>query len=490
MKKKLTDKERSLFGVVDRLIRANPFSDERVAVNRHLVGHDRITGEWLEENRVSAMLAAMRRRGASVHAEYEAEDSYLLQSAVLFCAYHQVITAMDDHIREQEQAGDTCCPVPFAERAVDGLAAYGFSRQEATRYLGLFYQLRRAYHFISTGLLGESDCMRALRCSLWDQVFTRNVRLYEQYLWERMEDFSVLFLGATGTGKGAAAAAVGRSGFIPYDERKGCFKQSFTEAFVSTNLSEFTASLVESEVFGHKRGAFTGAVADHHGVLSRCSRYGAVFLDEIGDVPLPVQIKLLRVMQDRTFSPVGSHRKHRFHGRVLAATNQSIDTLLADGRFREDFYYRLCSDRVALPSLRQRIDESADELRLLTGHILARLCGPRGGDLLDQVHTQLMTDLPANYPWHGNVRELEQAVRRVLLRGSYHPGTASSGSEGDGFAALAGAGGFNARELVAAYCAHLHDQLGSYGAVARRTQLDWRTVKKHVQSVERGEDVA
>jgi len=199
-------------------------------------------------------------------------------------------------------------------------------------------------------------------------------------------------------------------------------------------------------------------------------------------VPLPVQIKLLRVMQDRTFTPVGSRAQQRFHGRVLAATNQSIDALVADGRFREDFYYRLCSDRVMLPSLRQRMDEAPGELRLMVGHILGRLCGRRGAELVEQVHERLTAELPPDYPWHGNVRELEQAVRRVLLRGNYRPTTAREEGPGGGFAAHAAAGRFNARELVCAYCAHLYDQLGSYGAVARRTQLDWRTVKKYVQA--------
>jgi transcriptional regulator with GAF, ATPase, and Fis domain len=104
-------------------------------------------------------------------------------------------------------------------------------------------------------------------------------------------------------------------------------KQSFTRGFVPLNLSQYPETLIESELFGHKKGAFTGAVEAHEGVFSRCSPHGEIFLDEIGDVSTHLQIKLLQVLQERTFSPVGSHEKLRFRGRVIAATNQSLDAL-------------------------------------------------------------------------------------------------------------------------------------------------------------------
>src|SRR5678815_4546992 len=197
--------------------------------------------------------------------------------------------------------------------------------------------------------------MKELRRQLWQNVFTHDMRRYERHLWNRMEDFSTMLLGETGTGKGAAAAAIGRSGFIPFDEKHRCFAESFTRSFISLNLSQFPETLIESELFGHCKGAFTGAVEAHEGVFTRCSPHGAIFLDEIGDVSVPIQIKLLQVLQERTFCPVGSHEPLRFRGRVIAATNRSLDSLRKRDLFRQDFFYRLCSDMIEVPPLRLRL---------------------------------------------------------------------------------------------------------------------------------------
>ena len=111
-----------------------------------------------------------------------------------------------------------------------------------------------------------------------------------------MEDFSTIILGKTGTGKGMAAAAIGRSGHIPFNEKKGCFSDSFARTFLSINLSQYSEHLIESELFGHSKGAFTGAIGDHLGVFSRCSPHGAILLDEIGEISTTIQIKLLNLL--------------------------------------------------------------------------------------------------------------------------------------------------------------------------------------------------
>lgn len=288
-----------------------------------------------------------------------------------------------------------------------------------------------------------------------------------------------MLLGETGTGKGAASAAIGRSGYIPFDEKRNCFKESFAENFISLNLSQFPETLIESELFGHKKGAFTGAVEAHQGVLARSSPHGAIFLDEIGDVSEPIQIKLLQVLQERIFSPVGGHEKLRFQGRVIAATNKSLDKLRAENLFRDDFFYRLCSDLIVLPPLRQRLQEFPGELDLLLNHILARMTGEYAADLAVSIREKLIATVGENYDWPGNVRELEQAVRRILLTGKYEGETRTGDLR---MRLLAGVENtsLDADQLLSMYCRLLYGRHKTFEEVARRTNLDPRTVKKYL----------
>ena len=184
----------------------------------------------------------------------------------------------------------------------------------------------------------------------------------------------------------------------------------------------------------------------HEGVFQRCSAYGSLFLDEIGEVSVPVQIKLLNVLQNREFTPVGAHQSERFSGRVIAATNQSIETLRRDGRFRDDFFYRLCSDVIEVPPLRVRLDQSPTELEQLVSLLVERMVGTPSPEFSTQVLDGLRKDLPRDYAWPGNVRELEQAVRRVVLRGSYQP-QADTNAADDDWLERAKRGQLSAQEL-------------------------------------------
>jgi len=405
-----------------------------------------------------------------------------VQSALLFDVYYRFIGAFDRLILQQIDAGDAPCPVPFAGEVLTLLRRRGFSAEESRRFFAFFYQMRRAFHFIHHSLAGQSPSMGRFRCHLWNNVFTSDIRWYERFLWNRMEDFSTLILGETGSGKGAAAAAIGRSGFIPFDEKKGCFTESFTRNFIGLNLSQFPEMLIESELFGHKKGAFTGAVEDHPGVFARCTPHGAIFLDEIGEVSAPIQVKLLQVLQERTFSPVGSREKRRFSGRVIAATNRSLDALRKDGTFRDDFFYRLCSDIVAVPPLRQRLREDPAELDILLEHVVRRTLGEASPDLTGSVRDIIERDLGRDYSWPGNVRELEQAVRRIILTRGYRGAAAPEPSDlPENLHRAIDNESLDAQGLLAAYCAVLHQRHGTYEAVARRTGLDRRTVKKYIQ---------
>ena len=337
-----------------------------------------------------------------------------------------------------------------------------------------------------------SNAMRRLREALWAHVFTHDVRRYERFLWDRMEDFSTLLEGETGSGKGAAAAALGRSGYIAWDDASGRFEASYEALFIAVNLSEFSTSLVESELFGHRKEAFTGAVDAHQGLLARCPPHGVVFLDEVAEVSPELQVKLLRVLQDRSFTPVGDRTPRRFVGRVVAATHADLDALRAEGRFREDLFYRLCSDRVRVPSLRARLAEDPAELGRLVTRVVARIVGGPASGLAAEVLTVIESGVAPGYAWPGNVRELEQRIRKVLLTGTAQVTTASPSDAQQAHAAPSNtapwlaavqAGELDARTMLAEYCGMLYTRLGSYEEVARVTGLDRRTVKKYAQQL-------
>ena len=469
------------FKMVSEAAFSNPFSDKRIEIDRRIVGADD-TVEWhttLEPllRKLGDNLHALDRAGGVVIDRDGGDEIRAIGVSVLFHVFHRYIDRFDRLIEDQIAAGDESIRAPFAFQCLEDLTRFKIKRDDACRYVGMFYQIRRAYFFISKGLVGDSPCMKRLRSQLWDNIFTHEISWYERCLWNRMEDFSTLLLGETGTGKGAAAAAIGRSGFIPFNPNAQRFEESFTRAFVSINLSQYPEALIESELFGHRKGAFTGAIEKHDGVFSRCSPHGAIFLDEIGDVSVPIQIKLLQVLQERTFSPVGSHDKVRFKGRVIAATNKPIDALRRDGKFRDDFYYRLCSDIITVPPLRQRIRETPRELDMLTEHLLERICGK---ELRLPLLATLKSRVEKNYAWPGNVRELEQAIRRVMISGTYQGDTSKELDEHAALSDAVEAGNLSAKELVEKYCRDLYATYGNYGEVARRTGLDWRTVKKNV----------
>jgi len=486
--RKLAEQEHKLFGLVSRAAFANPFSPERVRLDLAITGQPESTPMQKRLEGVAAAVAgAVEKLRDQQRADinlYLGEDRQLVRHTLLFAAYHRLRESFDRLIEEQVRTADEPCTVSFAADALQELQYYGFTHEEACRYFALFYQMRRAYHFIEQALVGTSPSMQQLRLDLWNNVFTYDIGLYEKYLWNRMEDFSTLLLGETGTGKGAAAAAIGRSIFIPYHEKRHCFSESFTSLFIPLNLSQFSEALIESELFGHRKGAFTGAVDDHKGILEQCGQHSSIFLDEIGEVSAAVQIKLLQVLQERQFSRVGCHKKLRFQGRVIAATNRSIDELRSAGTFRDDFFYRLCSDSIVVPPLRQRLQEDPAELDSLLAHVLRRMVGSPSEELVGIARTVIRERLGRAYHWPGNVRELEQCVRRILLKRDYAGDQRAI--EADEPALLTrhiAAGTLDAQALLSRYCGFLYKKYGTFEEVARRTNLDRRTVKKYIASI-------
>ncbi len=488
---KLSEQDRQFFGLVARAAFANPFGHERQLLDGEIAETDADAPDVLPRlgARLSRRLDALCARDRGKLDEYGADDRELLRAGVLFYAFHRYLDELDQLIASEERARGPA-KVGFAKSYFQLVQTHGIVGREAVRMLELFYQIRRAHSFIRDRLVGLGPSMRRVREELWNAVFTTDIRRYERYLWNRMEDFSLLILGETGTGKGQAALAVGCSSYIPFDEARGSFLRSFVDGLVPLNLSAFPETLIESELFGHRKGAFTGAVDQHDGALARVAPYGSIFLDEIGEVSTALQVKLLRVLSERTYSEVGGHAIRRFEGRVLAATHRSIDELRAEGHMREDFFYRLCACTVTLPPLRVRIAEDPRELDALVSHITARVLGEPSTEMAEQTVDAIRNDLGDTHSFDGNVRELEQCVRRVLLTGHCGPDARRARTGQAGWLSQVERGSLSAEQLLAHYCGMLYGRTGSYVEVAQITGLDRRTVKKHVEASRKADEPA
>jgi two-component system NtrC family response regulator len=208
-------------------------------------------------------------------------------------------------------------------------------------------------------------------------------------------DVSVMLLGASGTGKELLARAVHeKSG------RKG--------AFVAINCAAIPENLLEAELFGYERGAFTGAVKSNVGKIE-LAEGGTLFLDEVGDIPLPLQVKLLRFLQERVIERIGGRAGIAVDTRIVCATHQDLDAMTADGRFREDLYYRLAEIVVKIPSLAERSGDAV----LLARHFATRFAR----ELNPAVQSLAPDAIDAidAYPWPGNVRELENRIKRAVI---------------------------------------------------------------------------
>ncbi|MGB5749937.1 MAG: sigma-54 factor interaction domain-containing protein, partial [Desulfobacterales bacterium] len=342
----------------------------------------------------------------------------------------------------------------------------------------------RAFYYIFRAIIGRSQVAANLRAMVWTSIFTHDMRRFRRSFYKRMADFTTLIIGPTGSGKELVARAVGLSRYIPFDPKSLTFKEDFSETFFPINLSALPATLVESELFGHRRGAFTGALEDRKGWLDVCPPVGTVFLDEIGELDPLIQVKLLRVIQARNFQPLGSTQTLNFKGKIVAATHRNVHQAMEQGEFRKDFYYRLCSDIITTPSLHQQIKESPEVLWDLVGYLSQREAGPEGDTVAAEVKNWIRDHLGLDYPWPGNIRELEQCVRNVMLRREYHPAGDSAAAFDDRQLAAFQEGTLSLEELCRLYCAHVYAGAGSYLETARRLKIDRRTVKRYVDAVQ------
>jgi DNA-binding NtrC family response regulator len=221
-------------------------------------------------------------------------------------------------------------------------------------------------------------------------------KVFEKISLVASSDVTVLITGESGTGKDLTARSIHRH------------SQRSKAAFIPINCPTIPEHILESELFGHKKGAFTSAFQDKTGLFQEADK-GTIFLDEIGDIGLSIQTKLLRVIQEKEIKPLGDNRVRKVDVRIIASTNQDLRAKIAQKEFREDLFYRLSVITIELPPLRDRIED----IPLLAEHLVAKNC-KKLNQPLKTISSQVM-ELLLKHPWQGNVRELENALVQGIL---------------------------------------------------------------------------
>lgn len=493
--------ERSLLRITSDLAYSNPFVPERVALERAALGADFVEGEpvWsvqVEDPdrprtnvwKIIALLEPLVER-LRQHLERvpdaPASDLALYQDAVLHVIYHHAFPHFAETI--------------FTSGKSKRLSFYSQFQAEWDRYFQIpgvslptnhdpchifacFYQLVRAFHNIFLCIIGGSLSAARLRTSVWNSIFTHDLRRYWRSIYAHMADFPTLIMGPSGTGKELVARAIALSRYVPFDAEKLVFAHDTEQDFLPINIAALPATLIESELFGHRRGAFTGALEDRKGWLETCPPSGSVFLDELGDLEFALQVKLLRVIETRTFHPLGSTASRKFQGKLIAATNRNLATDMQNRRFREDLYYRLCADVILTPPLREQVQESPEIMRDLIRYMARRVAGSEAEPLANEAEDWIRHHLPPGYAWPGNYRELEQCVRNVLIRKEYQPPESRTPSDAERLSEDLSEGRLTADELLRRYCALVYAETGSYEETARRLKLDRRTIKSRIDN--------
>jgi nitrogen regulation protein NR(I) len=266
--------------------------------------------------------------------------------------------------------------IPKLKGMIDGALALSRTMRQVVRF-----PLTGQYPDAGEGIAGNSEKMQAV---------------YKQIGQVAPSDVTVLLTGERGTGKELVARAI-------YQH-----SQRSDKPYLPVNCAAIPVDLLESELFGHERGAFTGAVHRKIGKLEQCHR-GTLFLDEVGDMPLATQAKLLRVLQDQTFERLGGNERIRVDVRLIVATNRDLPQIMADGRFRPDLYDRLNVVHIHLPPLRER----REDIPLLVDYFLHRFREDLGRNVrgIQREALQRLID----YHWPGNVRELENLLKRAVV---------------------------------------------------------------------------
>lgn len=488
-----TKSERKFAQAVSKLAFANPFLPERIELEKVALGKQfdpatRPHWSWtlddetdrpnilLLERLVLDLTTKLRAKIGSTDS-IAPDDFQLYDDLALYVVYYKTITGStaDGKSDSRVEANWHNFRKEFEYwMNIDGKKSPSYD--QAAHVFAYLRQLRRAFINIFHCVVGRSLPIAQLRARIFQSIFTHDLRRFRDTLYKSMNEVTTLVVGATGTGKELVAKAIGMSQYVPFDEKNKSFQCKSAEQFVALNLAAFTPTLIESELFGHEKGSFTGATARRIGWLESVGNCGSIFLDEIGELDLAIQVKLLRVLQNREFQRIGENKIRRFDGRFIAATNRNLMDEIGSGSFREDFYYRLCSDVIVTPNLNQQIASQKGEFEFLVDFIAHRIAPEAREDLKADVMNWYKSANMESYDWPGNMRELEQCVRNIMVHNNYTPAKMTSPAE-DTFADQFNDCALTADQVLAKYCAMAYRKHGSYEKAGAVLKMDRRTLR-------------
>lgn len=491
---------------------ANPFTQERLELERSALGEayterpvawnlnpyhtDRDPNVVAILERCEQLIPDIQHQLQKALQQQDSTKTERYVAFYLFTIFHRYLKELDVLISaDRTHTGDIRPRARFwsrfkteTEQYLGPLANTGAAHLRPKELLSFFYQIRRAFLNIFTYIIGASKPAKALRARVWNSIFTHNLARYHRGLHTRMNDIATLITGPSGTGKELVARAIGWSQFIPFDEGTQSFISGYNQHFFPLHLAALSPTLIESELFGHRKGAFTGALGDHRGYFENCGPHGTVFLDEIGEAAPDIQVKLLRVLQTRQFQRLGETESRLFSGKTIAATNRDLSDAMETGIFREDLFFRLCADRLETVTLSAVLQDQPDELPYLLKHIALNVAGEQEADALaTEALEKLIRSYSADYGWPGNFRELEQCVRNILVHGECPPPqedhrTKANTETLDQAVASLVRSKWSATTMLSAYTQAVFKECGQVEETARRLNLDRRTVKKYLEN--------
>jgi hypothetical protein len=327
------------------------------------------------------------------------EEMRVFDEMVLYWLFEKHRVPVCELMHEQPQETHYECYQAFLED-FDATIRHPARRQPSEftpeKTFAVIFQIHRAFYHIFDFIAGGSLEAAQMRADIWQSIFTYDIYRYHRLLFDRMNNVTTLITGESGTGKEVVARTIHEQSPVS------------SGPFVAINIGGVPENLLESELFGYEKGAFTGAVSRKAGMFELANG-GTLFLDEIGDMPYALQVKILRVLQERSITRLGGTEPIPINARIVCATNKDLESLVREGKFREDLFFRLNVVRIHIPPLRER----KDDIPLLAAWIIKKINSNMGRHY-SGLTPEAMEKLK-NYDFYGNIREMENILERAAI---------------------------------------------------------------------------